>query len=165
VPEKGCDEAIECVAALPDVALVVAGDGPERARLEACATHHAPGRVHFLGSQADVVPVYHAADAIVFPTRGGDAMPAALIEAGLCAVPAVATAIGAIPEVIIDGETGVVLATDRVEDVASAVRSLLEDAGRRKTLGAAARVRCLEHYSIDSVASDYERVLEEALAS
>src|SRR5262245_47685255 len=84
VPEKGGDVAIRAVSALPGaVQLVSAGDGSERARLEALADERARARVHFLGSRAEIVPVYHAADAVVFPTQGGDAMPATIIEAGL----------------------------------------------------------------------------------
>jgi len=165
VPEKGGDLAIGCIVALPEVQLAVAGDGPERARLEALATDRAPGRVHFLGSRSDVVPVYRAADVVVFPTRGGDAMPATIIEAGLCGLPVVATAIGAIPEIVIDGSTGAVVATDHAHELASAVQALLDDPAARRRLGAAARERCLARYTIDAVASGYEAVLEDALSS
>ena len=165
VPEKGADLAIGCLAALPHaVQLVVAGDGPERARLEGLAAEWAAGRVHFLGSQTDVVPVYHAADVVVFPTRGGDAMPATIIEAGLCALPVVATAVGAIPEMVVDGETGVVIPTDGADELATTMRALVDDPTRRQRLGAAAHKRCLARYAIDPVAAGYEAVLCEAVA-
>ena len=164
VPEKGGDVAIETVAALPQaVQLLIAGDGPERARLEALADEQAPGRVQFLGSRADVVPVYHAADVVVFPSRGGDAMPATIIEAGLCAVPVVATSVGAIPEMIVDGATGVLVGTDRMDQLPSMVGALLDDESRRHRLGIAARQRCLARYTIEPVAAGYEAVLGEAL--
>jgi glycosyltransferase involved in cell wall biosynthesis len=165
VPEKGVDVAIECAGRLPHAQLVVAGDGPARNSLESLAAARAPGRVRFLGSLPDIVPAYHAADMIVFPSRGGDAMPAALLEAGLCGLPAVATAVGAIPEVIVDDVTGVVVAAADPGPIAEALGALLADADRRRTLGHAARARCLAKYSIEAVAGAWERVLRECLGA
>jgi len=163
VPEKGADRAIEHLASLPaDVQLVIAGDGPERASLEAMSTTRAPGRVRFLGSVGDVVTVYHASDVLTFPTRGGDAMPAALIEAGLCGLPVVATPVGAIPEVIIDGKTGVITA-DAANAFPDALDRLLRDPARREQNGAAARTLALAKFGIGPVAAAYERVLREAI--
>ena len=53
-----------------------------------------------------MVEAYAAADVVVLASRGGDSMPAVLIEAGLCGVPAVATPVQAIPEIVLPGETG-----------------------------------------------------------
>jgi glycosyltransferase involved in cell wall biosynthesis len=165
VPEKGADVMVEHVAALgDDVQVVIAGDGPEREHLERLATRAAPNRVRFLGSVADVVPVYHAADAVAFPSRGGDAMPATLLEAGLCGLPVVATAIGAIPEVVLDGETGVVAGPEPDARFVEEVAALLRDPGRRTALGAAARARCLERYAIGPVTDAWEQVLAEAVS-
>jgi glycosyltransferase involved in cell wall biosynthesis len=91
-------------------------------------------------------------------------MPATIIEAGLCGVPVITTAVGAIPEMVVDGETGVVLGTDRIDELASVVRALLAEPSRSRRLGAAARARCLANYGIEPVAAEYETVLFEALA-
>jgi glycosyltransferase involved in cell wall biosynthesis len=163
VPEKGVDVAVRWLADHGTTAqLVIAGDGPERNRLEVLASAGAPGRARFLGSVADVLSVYHAADVVAFPSRGGDAMPAAVIEAGLCGIPVVATAIGAIPEVVHDGVTGVLTPPDDDRAFADAVSELLREPARREIYGAAARERCLREYSIDVVAEAWERVLVDA---
>ena len=162
VPEKGADLAIRSVGRTADAHLVVAGTGPEHDRLERLAAEVAPGRVRFMGTTADAAPLYHAADLLALPSRGGDAMPAVLIEAGLCGLPVVSTRIGAIPEVVVDGETGYVVPPDDLEGFAGAVVRLLADAGTRATMGEAARTRCLERYDITRVAEGWEAVLERA---
>jgi glycosyltransferase involved in cell wall biosynthesis len=161
--EKGPDRVVELAASLGDeVQTVVAGDGAMRAELEASANVHAAGRVHFLGALDDVVPVYHAADVVVCPSRS-DAMPAVPIEAGMCGVPVVATAVGAVPEIVVDGSTGIVVPADRRDAFAAAVRLLLDDEDRRGRLGEAARDHCISRYSIEHVATSYEAVLHEAI--
>lgn len=165
VPEKGADVVVEHATDFgDDVQVVVAGDGPERDRLEELAARVGPHRVRFLGSRADVVPVYHAADVVAFPSRGGDAMPATLLEAGLCGIPVVATAIGAIPEVVADDETGVVTGPEPDRAFVDAVAALLNDPDRRAALGVAARARCLARYAIGPVAEGWERVLVEVVS-
>ncbi|MFA5884666.1 MAG: glycosyltransferase family 4 protein [Acidimicrobiia bacterium] len=164
VPEKGADLAIRAAAGVPDAHLVVAGAGAELDRLERLAADVAPGRVHFVGTTADAARLYHAADLVVLPSRGGDAMPAVLLEAGLCGLPVVSTRIGAIPEVVVTGTTGIVVAPDDQTALDHAVGRLLGDPTLRSTMGAAARTRCLERYEIGSVAEQWETVLERAVA-
>jgi len=162
--EKGPDRVMELAASLgTEVQTIVAGDGPLRSELEARANADAPGRVCFLGARGDVAPVYHAADVVVCPSRS-DAMPAVPIEAGMCGLPVVATAVGAVPEIVLDGSTGIVVPADRTNGLADAVRLLLDDADRRDRLGRAAREHCLARYSIDHVATAYEAVLVEAIS-
>ena len=162
VPEKGADLAIRAVGSATDAHLVVAGTGRERERLERLADELAPGRVHFVGSTPDAVPLYHAADLLVLPSRGGDAMPAVLIEAGLCALAVVSTRIGAIPEVVVDGTTGYVVAPDDAEQLTGAVGQLLAQPATRATMGASAHERCIERYEITRVAEAWESVLRRA---
>ncbi len=160
VPEKGVDLAIDAVGALDGVTLLVAGEGPDREELAVRAHTAAPGRVRFVGSLPDLLPAYWASDLLVLASRGGDAMPAAIIEAGLCGVPAVATDIGAISEMIEDGRTGAVVGPDDVTGLQAAVSGLLDCGGSREAAGLAARARCLSHYEIGPVARAWERVLD-----
>lgn len=158
-PEKGTDVAVTATAGVPDAHLVVAGTGGEAARLEALASAHAPGRVHFVGSRPDAAALYHAADVLVLASRGGDSMPAVLLEAGLCGLPVVSTRIGAIPEVVVDGTTGIVVDPDDGPALTAALARLLGDAGLRSRMGEAARARCLERYEMTPVAAQWESVL------
>jgi glycosyltransferase involved in cell wall biosynthesis len=164
VPEKAVDDAIDAAAASAGVHLLVAGDGPERAALERRADERMPGRARFLGARPSVADVYAAGDLAVFPSRGGDSMPAALIEAGLSGLPAVTTAVGAAAEVVVDGETGIVVAPGDVTALTRGICELLDGGGAASPLGAAARRRCLERYEIGVVAAGWEAVLVEASA-
>lgn len=165
VPEKGADLAIEAVAMTPGVHLIVAGDGPERLTLERQAAARAPGRVTFTGSLRRPLDAYAAADLVLFPSRGGDSMPAALIEAGLCGVPAITTPVGAITDIVVDGETGVVVPVGDAQALAASLDELLTDHARRRALGLAARHHCLAQFSIAVVAARWEAELREVVGA
>ena len=155
VAEKGMDVAIGSIAELPGAELVVLGDGPGRDRLERLAEHRCPGRVRFLGSVPDVARHLASADAMLLASRGGDSMPAVLIEAGFAGLPAVSTDVGAIAEVVLDGVTGFVVARDDHAAFDAAVRRLVEDPALRSRLGAAAREHCRSTFEIRTVARQW----------
>lgn len=163
VPEKGVDRVIQTIGALPDAQLLVAGDGPERENLEALAQRVAPDRVVFAGSISRIQEAYAAADVLVLASRGGDSMPAALIEAGFCGLPAVATTVGAIGETIVDGVTGVLVRPENDAALEDAVRDLLTDGARAQRMGADARRRYIDLYEIGPVAERWVEVLEQAM--
>jgi glycosyltransferase involved in cell wall biosynthesis len=158
VPEKGLDLAIEAVGGLPEVLLLVAGDGPERGGLEALATACAPDRVRFVGQVDSTADVYAAADVVVLPSRGGDSMPATLIEAGLTGIPAVSTRVEAIPDVVVDGATGILVPIGSVDELREAIAALVRgEQGRR--MGSQAHAHCLARFSIDAVAASWSEFL------
>jgi glycosyltransferase involved in cell wall biosynthesis len=159
VPEKGVDLAIDAVAELTNVTLLVVGAGPERDALARRAESRAPNRVVFADSIADPRDAYLAADAIVLPSRGGDSMPAVLIEAGLMALPCISSRIGAIPDVVRDGSTGLLVSTADATELREACTALIADPTRARALGQAAREHCLEHFAIDRVARRWCSVL------
>jgi glycosyltransferase involved in cell wall biosynthesis len=163
VPEKGVDTVLEALAQVPDLQLLIAGDGPERRRLEALAIQNAPGRVVFAGVLDDVASAYVAGDFVVLASRGGDSMPAALIEAGLMGIPAVSTAVEAIPEIVVDGETGFLATSASPKPFGAAMRRMVDDLDGARRMGDAARGHCLERYSIDRVAVAWENVIAELL--
>ncbi|HWH36043.1 MAG TPA: glycosyltransferase family 4 protein [Acidimicrobiales bacterium] len=158
-PEKDVGVAIRALVHLDGVELVVAGDGPERAGLEALAAAVAPGRVRFLGVAAEPASVLAAADVLVLPSRS-EGMPGVLIEAGLSGIPVVATAVGGVAEVVVDGQTGRLVPPADGRALAAAVTEVLEAPG---ALVAAARRRCLDRFELTSVASAWTHLLEEVL--
>lgn len=162
VPEKGVDVAIEAVARAREVQLVVVGEGPERGRLEKLAERGAAGRVRFLGWIAEPRLAYAAADLVVLPSKGGDSMPATLIEAGYCALPAISTRIGSIDEIVRPNETGMLVEAGDIEGFCAAVIRLASSPSLRERFGSAARRHCLAHFDIDVVAASWEQVLQEA---
>ena len=117
----------------------------------------------FAGSVADPVDAYAAADVVVLPSRGGDSMPAVLIEAGLMGIPAVATPIQGIPEIVRPGVTGELVPVGDSDGLASAVTSILSSPERARLLGDGARALCLEQFAIDRVASIWTELLEDVV--
>lgn len=159
VPEKGADIAVDALSQLSGVSLIVSGDGVDRAELERSAAQRLAGRVLFTGSVVDVGPVLAAADLVVFPSRGGDSMPATLIEAGLSGLPSVATRVGAIDEIIIDGVTGVLIDEAVTDEFTAAISALLDDPAAREAMGGKARSHCLDRFEIGVVADGWLQVL------
>lgn len=164
VPEKGVDLAIRAVSGLPSGRLIVAGDGLRRSELERLADDLAPGRVIFTGPSDAPRRMIRAADVLVLPSRGGDSMPAVLIEAGLCRVPAVTTPVGAIADVVRHELTGLVVPVGDPEAFTLAVARLYESPAERDRLGKGALDRCRQLYTIEAVAPRWLEVLREVCA-
>jgi phosphatidylinositol alpha-1,6-mannosyltransferase len=156
VPRKGFDVVIDAVRQLPDVQLVIAGTGRDRARLERRAHN-----VHFLGRIADddLPLLYGAADVFAMCCRdrwGGleaEGFGIVFVEAAACGVPAVAGRSGGAHEAVADGETGYVVPPRDVRAVRNAIEKLCRDDALRTSMGAAARRRAVEEFS-------YERLVE-----
>jgi glycosyltransferase involved in cell wall biosynthesis len=164
VAEKGVDISIQALRAIdPSVVLAIAGHGPEESALKDLARTLGDGRIRFLGALASPLPIYHAADVVVLPSRGGDSMPACLIEAGLCGLATVTTSVGAIVDVVVDGVTGYVVQPNDGRAFDAALARLLSEPDARDRFGRAARARCVEHFTIDAVAPSWLRILEECV--
>jgi glycosyltransferase involved in cell wall biosynthesis len=141
-----------------DAQLVIVGDGPQRAALEALATElPLAGRVRFAGNQADVVPWMQAFDLFCLPSYANEGVPQALMQAMACGLAVVSTPIGSIGEIVADGETGVLVPPGDVERLRIALEALLADAARREALARAARERALERFGEERMV---ERMLE-----
>lgn len=160
VPEKGVDRLIDAAADVPEVTLLIAGDGPARADLQRRAAERAVS-ARFAGSVPDPERIYQAGDAFAMASRTEN-MPGVIIEASFSGLPTVANSVGAIGELVVDGETGWLLGPDDRDGLTGAFRSLL-DAGERRRRGGLARTFALERFEIDVVARAWENVLEEAI--
>jgi glycosyltransferase involved in cell wall biosynthesis len=138
-PEKGVDLVIDAVADLddPDVALLMVGDGPERSALAARAGRRLGARAKVTGPLDDVAAAYAAADIVVLASRGGDSMPATLIEASFAGCALIATPVGSITEIVVDGDTGVVVPIGMRARCATLAR-LVDAPADRARLGAPA---------------------------
>lgn len=163
VAEKGADLAIEAAASVDGAVLVMAGDGPERTRLEEAGRSLMQERFISLGPVDEPADAYAAADVLVLPSRGGDSMPATLIEAGFCALPSVATPVGSITEVLEDGATGLIVPVGDVKALRESLAALQTDADLCRRLGGAAHDRCLGRFEITRVAEDWIDVLSHAV--
>jgi glycosyltransferase involved in cell wall biosynthesis len=147
-PQKGVDVAVRALArvreAEPRAVLVVLGEGPERQRLAGEGVY-LPGRV------GDVAPWYRRAELLVHPARW-EGFGLALLEAMLAAKPVVATGVSATPEIVADGETGLLVPPDDGEALAAALLDLLADPGRAAAMGEAGLARARKEFSVEKMA-------------
>jgi glycosyltransferase involved in cell wall biosynthesis len=165
--QKRPDRFVELAAALRARGIafraLAVGEGPLGPSLASAA---GAAGVELLGARGDVADVLKGTDILVFPSLPrGEGMPGVLIEAGLSAVPVVATAVPGVDAIVVDGETGCVVDVDDFGALVEAVASLLADPVRRRAMGAAARARCVERFSLDAVASGWRAALVPLLAT
>lgn len=161
-PEKGVDMVVRAVGAVEGAWLVVVGDGPERDDLVALADEVVEGRCVFTGSLESPVAALQGSDVLVLASRAGDSMPAVLIEGGLCGLPSVTTPVGAITDVVVDGETGRVVPVGDQRALDEAVSMMLGDADLTAELGRRAAARCRERFTIEATAPAWLAVLSAA---
>jgi glycosyltransferase involved in cell wall biosynthesis len=138
--QKALGDALEAIAQVEGVELLVLGDGPERAALERQAGGLGiAGRVRFLGAgtRDEVLTLFRAADAALI-TSAWENLPHTLLEALAVGAPVIATAVGGIPEVVVDGENGVLVPANDPEAIATAIRRLAADDALRGSLAQAA---------------------------
>ena len=146
---KGHRYLLEAIARLqrPGVLLVVVGDGPQRAALEAhTAELRIAQAVRFAGDRADVEEWMRAFDVFCLPSYANEGVPQALMQAMACGLPVVTTPVGSIEEIVRDGVTGVLVPPEDPGSLAAALAGLLDDAVRRDELGRAARSAALERF-------------------
>ena len=160
--QKGIDvllKSLPLVLRHHRVLLNIIGTGAKLEQYRALAEELNVSRyVNFLGFvEHEKMPAYYAqADLFVLPSRR-ESFGLVLAEAMACGLPVVATAAGAIPEVVEDGVTGVLVPPDDPEALANAIGSLLSDPEKMKTMGARGKARVEKHFTWDKVA---ERVIE-----
>jgi glycosyltransferase involved in cell wall biosynthesis len=158
--QKGVDIAVRALPAVraqhPDAVLVVLGEGSERARLTGEGVY-LPGRV------GDVVAWYSQAEVVVHPVRW-EGFGLALLEAMLAGKPVIASDVSSAPEIVLDGETGLLVPPDDPDRLAEAVSSLLADPARAQVLGRAGLARARSEFSVARMADETIAVYERALA-
>jgi len=148
------------VSSVPELRLVLAGGGPERASLEVLAADLGVAeRVHFLGWVDDLARFFGGVDLFAL-TSLNEGTPVAAIEAMAAGRPVVATAVGGVPDVVEHGSTGLLTPAGDVEAFASALVRLAEDQALREAMGTAGRARARERYSHHRLVSDIETLYE-----
>ena len=147
----GLDDLMAAVALVPDVRLLLVGDGPGRAACEVRATaRDLAGRVTLTGSLPPAeVPAQlqrmHVGAAPAPPQAGGYFSPLKVLEYLAAGLPVVASRTGPVEALVEDGRDGLLVEPGDVEALAAALRRLRDDAGLRATLGTAARSTALRH--------------------
>jgi glycosyltransferase involved in cell wall biosynthesis len=160
---KALGVALEAVAQVPEVDLQLAGDGDERAALEARAHELGlDGRVRFVGSlpRDGVLALFRRADAALL-SSAWENFPHTLVEALAVGTPAIATDVGGVREIVTHGENGLLVAPGDPTALAGAIRRFLADAQLRERLTAAAKPSA-ERFSPERVYGELEAILVRA---
>jgi glycosyltransferase involved in cell wall biosynthesis len=159
--QKNLDIALAVLRELPEVRLLVAGDGPARARLEQAALDLGD-RVRFLGPvpRAEVLGLLRAADVAIL-TSDWENFPHGVVEALAVGTPVIATRTGGVAEVVSDGENGLLVEPQDANSFAAAVQRYLTDDELRRRLRAAAAASVAD-YDPEVVYARLEAILERA---
>jgi glycosyltransferase involved in cell wall biosynthesis len=141
--------------------LVIAGDGSERAATEALAAElGVADRVRLLGEIDDVPTALSGFDLFALSSRS-EGLPMALTEAMSASLPVVATAVGGVPNVVKDGETGLLAPAGDVEQLRARLRELVDDPAKRDEMGKAALADAERRYSLARMAREYMALYRE----
>ena len=153
---KRPDRAIELAKHFPGVNFIIAGDGELRAELEAMADEN----VHCFGVQSSD-EMFSLAD-VVLLTSDSEGMPLTLIEGQMAGVPAIATDVGSVSEIVEHEVTGLLTST-QIEQIISGLGQLLGDSMLRSTMAEKARERALDSFSIEKMVESHIQVYKQAL--
>lgn len=167
VHQKGLDLGLRALAQLKDLDWEwrIAGDGPQTDALQSLARELGIAeRVAFLGwqSREDLIKWYHQANLFLFPSRH-EGMPNAVLEAMASGLPVVATRIAGNEELVVEGETGLLVQTGNVDELRDALRKMMIDSARREKMGAASRQRVEQNYTWQKAAEQYESFLKRSI--
>jgi sugar transferase (PEP-CTERM/EpsH1 system associated) len=161
-PEKGLNRLIDAFAIVrqtrPRVRLMIVGDGPERGQLEAQVDRLGiRPAVSFLGYRDNVEHVVRQFDLFVLSSLT-EGIPLALLEAMAAGIPPVATAVGGVPEVVVDAESGLLVPPGDPRALLHAIVDLLDHPEKRATLGTNAAARIRDKFSLSRMAADYRKL-------
>ncbi len=161
-PAKGHADLLEAVARLAaeprwgEMMLLVVGSGALRAQLEAQAARLGLAeRVIFVGFQRDVQPFVRAAEVFVLPSVQ-EGLSLSALEAMALGKPVVACRVGGTPEVVVDGETGLLVAPGRPRELARALEQLLSNPDQAAAMGAAGQRRVREAFDLEQMVTRIE---------
>jgi glycosyltransferase involved in cell wall biosynthesis len=150
---------------IPQIRLMIAGEGSLREQLEAAAREVPNDRVRLVGFVQDVPRFMSAVDVVCFPTQPslGEGFGLAALEAMASSRPVVATAVASLPEVVLDGETGLLVPAGDAGALARALGRLAVDKDERLRMGLAGRRRAGSTFSLAAMVQKTNGVYQEAL--
>jgi len=160
IPLKRIDQLVEALIQIPELSLVVIGEGPEQERLEALAKRLGVSEwVYFARSRskAETYGLMVACDFFVLNSIH-EGLPHAVLEAMALGLPVVATAVGGIPEVVKDGETGILVPPEG-DGLIEALRRLVEDPEGRKAMAYAGQDWVRQHFNLEEMVKETECIL------
>ncbi len=161
------EAAAHVLSRIKNVTFLIVGEGPEEQNIRAqIAERGLTSQVLLLGFREDPVEMFRSLDVFVLPSVEADTIPQALMQALAVGLPVISTAMGSIPDVVKDGETGFLVAPRDAMSLAERMVLLLEDESLRRRLGSNSHQLVKEHYSLQSMLvrleAVYQRVLQQA---
>jgi glycosyltransferase involved in cell wall biosynthesis len=149
----------------PDARFVLVGEGPDRTELERLIGELGIGdRVQLQGRRTDMPAVYASFDMMVSSSRR-EGLPMAILEGMASGLPWVATSVGAVPIVVRDGQTGVLVLPGNVEMLAKGLARMMRNTEERARMGGAARRLTESEFSAERMTEEYLRVYSGAIQS
>lgn len=159
--QKGFDTLLRALRDVDDATLVLVGEGSDRAALETLAqTLGVSDRVVWTGWSDDPRGYFDSFDVFALPSRF-EGFPLVVLEGLLARSAVVAANVGDVADVVLDGETGILVAPDEPAALAEAIRRLLGDAPLRRRLGEQGRSRVLERFTADHMTAAFEALYDE----
>lgn len=144
--------------------LLLIGDGPDRSAAEFLAMRLGiADRIDFVGKQENVNELLGLSDLMLMPSEM-ESFGLAALEAMACCVPAIATRVGGVPELIDSGKNGLLYEVGDIEGMASGALSVLSDDARLDSLSRAARRTAQEHFCASRIIPLYERFYEQIIS-
>lgn len=165
--EKGILNLIEAIGDIPNAKLLIAGDGPERERIEAYISEHKlDGRITLLGYQnQDSIHKYITNSRfIVVPSIWNENCPYSVLEAMEIGKPIVASRIGGIPELIADGENGYLYKADDINELKEKLTLLLDDDEKVNSFAQKSRELYESYYSPDSYYNELIKIYNKVMS-
>jgi len=151
--------AQQVLSALMEARAFVVGDGELRHDLETSSQQmQCASRIVFTGALHDIPAVWRSLDVAVL-TSDTEVLPMTLIEAAACAVPAVSTDVGAVRDVVLDGQTGFVVPVEDEDTLAERILYLLRHPEERRAMGKRAREHAEAHFDLRQMVERYAQVL------
>jgi glycosyltransferase involved in cell wall biosynthesis len=148
----------------PEAELWLVGDGPRLAEVRESARQLLPGaRVKFLAPREDLRPLLAQASLLALSSKT-EALPNVVLEAMAAGLPVVATRVGGVPELVVPGLTGWLVASGDALGLAAALSQVLGDPDTRQAMGRAGRRRAEKEFSLKTMTQQYESVLDRLLA-
>ena len=149
-------EAMQAVVSQrPDLKVLFAGDGELRTALQERALElHLENNVFFLGNRADIPALLAASDYFILPSLW-EGLPMALIEAMASGLPVIATRVSGTNQVIVHGETGLLVEPGNSSELAQAILKMASDPSMARQMGRAARQRVEVHFGAQKQALEY----------
>lgn len=165
-PDKGIFVLLEAARLLPEIPLLIAGDGPAYSQMSAFLARHQLSNVQLLGWQDEqrLSELFRGATAGIIPSLLPENCPNVILESAAQSCPVIAGDVGGIGEFVQDGENGWLIRPGLAEHLAQAMGEAFADPQRSASLGAAARQRVVQYHSPDvfyrSLMDIYQRALE-----